>query len=229
VLGPDHFVALAEETGLIVPLGRWVLEQSCQQARRWEGRPGAAGPTGISPGSAIGGPSDTGQAPFVSVNLAVHQTRDPGLVADVRRVLAETGLPPARLQLEVTESALVGPDSGPLTVLRTLRGMGVRIAIDDFGTGFANYAHLRTLPVCDIKLAAAFLDGLRSPGEPNPVDQQVITGLVTLAHTLGLTVTAEGVETEIQARRLRALGCDAAQGYHLGRPCPPDQLLDLLG
>jgi diguanylate cyclase (GGDEF)-like protein len=228
VLGPDHFVALAEETGLIVPLGRWVLEQACQQARRWDGRPGAAGPTGTAPGSAIGGPSDSCQAPFVSVNLAVHQTRDPALLADVRRVLADTGLPPARLQLEVTESALVGPDSGPLTVLRALREMGVRIAIDDFGTGFANYAHLRTLPVCDIKLAAAFLDGLRSPDEPNPVDQQVITGLVTLAHTLGLTVTAEGVETEIQARRLRALGCDAAQGYHLGRPCPPDDLLDLL-
>jgi diguanylate cyclase (GGDEF)-like protein len=208
VLGPDHFVELAEETGLIVPLGRWVLEQACRQARRWDG----CGPT----------------APFVSVNLAVHQTRDPGLVEDVARVLAETGLPPARLQLEITESALVGPGDGPLATLQALRDLGVRIAIDDFGTGWANYAHLRTLPVCDIKLAATFLHGLRSPDAPNPVDRQVVGGLVALAHALDLTVTAEGVETAIQALRLHELGCDVGQGYHLGRPCPPDQLVDLL-
>jgi diguanylate cyclase (GGDEF)-like protein len=208
LLGPDHFVELAEETGLIIPLGRWVLEQACRQARRWEQR----------------GPA----APFVSVNLAVHQTRDPGLVADVARVLAETGLPPARLQLEVTESALVGPGSGPLATLRALRDLGARIAIDDFGTGWANYAHLRTLPICDIKLAAGFLHGLRAPEAANPVDQQVVSGLVALAHAMDLTVTAEGVETAIQALRLHDLGCDAGQGYYLGRPCPPDQLVDLL-
>jgi diguanylate cyclase (GGDEF)-like protein len=208
VLGPDHFVELAEETGLIVPLGRWVLEQACRQARRW---------------------TDWGRrAPFVSVNLAVHQTRDPGLVSDVARVLADTGLPPSRLQLEITESALVGPGEGPLDTLRALRATGVRIAIDDFGTGWANYAHLRTLPVCDIKLAAAFLHGLRSPDEPNPVDQRVVAGLVELAHALDLTVTAEGVETAIQALRLQELGCDAAQGYHLGRPCAPERLIEML-
>jgi diguanylate cyclase (GGDEF)-like protein len=224
VLGPDHFIALAEETGLIVPLGRWVLEQACQQAGRWQ----PAAPTGVAPGRAHGGPTDGPEPPFVSVNLAVHQTRDPGLLDDVGRVLAETGLPPSRLQLEVTESALIGPDSAALEALRALRGLGVRIAIDDFGTGFANYAHLRRLPVCDIKLAAAFLDGLRGDGAPNPLDLEVVNGLVDLAHAMGLTVTAEGVETAAQAQRLRELHCDAAQGYHLGRPCAPERLLEML-
>jgi len=104
----------------------------------------------------------------------------------------------------------------------------VRIAIDDFGTGWANYANLRALPVCEVKLAAAFLDGLRSPDAPDPVDQQVVTGLVSLAHTLGLTVTAEGVETAAQAERLHGLGCDAGQGWHFGRPGPPERLPQLL-
>ena len=205
LLGPDHFIGLAEETGLIVPLGRWVLEQACREARRWTG------------------PAST----FVSVNLAVHQTRDPGLVADVARLLAQTGLEPSRLQLEITESAFVGPGA-PMDAMRALAGMGVRIAIDDFGTGWANYANLRALPVCEVKLAAAFLDGLRSSDAPDPVDQQVVTGLVSLAHTLGLTVTAEGVETAAQAERLHGLGCDAGQGWHFGRPGPPERLPQLL-
>jgi EAL domain-containing protein (putative c-di-GMP-specific phosphodiesterase class I) len=205
LLGPDHFIGLAEETGLIVPLGRWVMEQACREARRWT-RPGSA---------------------FISVNLAVHQTREPALVGEVASLLATTGLEPSRLQLEITESAFVGPGA-PLDAVRALAGMGVRIAIDDFGTGWANYANLRTLPVCEVKLAAAFLDGLQSPDAPDPVDQQVLAGLVSLAHTLGLTVTAEGVETAAQADRLHSLGCDAGQGWHFGRPGPPERLAPLL-
>jgi len=206
LLGPDHFIGLAEETGLIVPLGRWVLEQACREARRW-----------VRPGSA-----------FISVNLAVYQTREPGLVEDVARLLAETGLEPRRLQLELTESAFAGTRSGPIDAMRTLARMGVRIAIDDFGTGWANYAHLRVLPVCAVKLAAAFLDGLRPPAAPDPVDHKVVAGLVSLAHDLGLTVTAEGVETAVQAERLHRLGCDTGQGWHFGRPGPPERLADFL-
>jgi diguanylate cyclase (GGDEF)-like protein len=205
LLGPDHFIGLAEETGLIVPLGRWVMEQACHEARRWT-RPGSA---------------------FISVNLAVHQTREPALVGEVASLLARTGLEPSRLQLEITESAFVGPGA-PMDAVRALAGMGVRIAIDDFGTGWANYANLRTLPVCEVKLAAAFLDGLQSPDTPDPIDQQVLAGLVSLAHTLGLTVTAEGVETAAQAERLHSLGCDAGQGWHFGRPGPPERLAPLL-
>jgi diguanylate cyclase len=205
LLGPDDFIGLAEETGLIVPLGRWVLEQACHQARRW-----------TNPGSA-----------FVSVNLAVHQTRDPALVGEVAGLLARTGLDPSRLQLEITESALVRPGA-PMDAIRALAGMGVRIAIDDFGTGWANYANLRALPVREVKLAAAFARGLRRPETADPVDEHVLTGLVSLAHALDLTVTAEGVETAAQAERLHQLGCDAGQGWHLGRPGPAERLTPLL-
>jgi len=205
LLGPNQFIELAEQTGLIVPLGRWVLEQACHQARRW-----------TLPGSA-----------FVSVNLAVHQTRDPQLVADVAALLDQTGLEPSRLQLEITESAFLEPGA-PVDAMRALAGMGIRIAIDDFGTGWANYASLRTLPVCEVKLAAAFLDGLRTLHAPDPVARQLLTGLVSLAHTLGLTVTAEGVETAAQVEQLLRLDCDAGQGWYLGRPAPPQRLTRLL-
>jgi diguanylate cyclase len=205
LLGPDLFIGLAEETGLIVDLGRWVLAQACREAAGWPG--------GVA-------------APFVSVNLAVRQTRQPDLVAGVLAVLAETGLPASRLQLEITESAVLGPEEAPMRALRDLRAAGVRIAMDDFGTGWANYAHLRDLPVGEIKLASGFVANLAPPDAPDAdtVDRQVLAGLVGLAHAVGLTVTAEGVETAAQAQRLRELGCDAGQGWYFGRPCAPGDL-----
>jgi diguanylate cyclase (GGDEF)-like protein/PAS domain S-box-containing protein len=195
VLGPTRFIELAEETGLIVPLGRKVLAEAC---RAWQ----EAAPDG-----------DT----FVSVNLAVRQSRDPGLVSDVRKILEQTGLRPDRLLLELTESAVMGTDDEPLRALRELSAMGVRIAIDDFGTGYSNLAYLRHLPVHALKIAGSFVEGLRAE-VPDRVDEQIVRTLVTLAHTLGHTVIAEGVETELQAERLHALGCDAAQGWYFGRP-----------
>jgi diguanylate cyclase (GGDEF)-like protein/PAS domain S-box-containing protein len=204
-LVPDSFIGLAEETGLIVPLGRWVLRTACQQARTWEDRFGAA-------------------APFVSVNLAVRQSRDPGLVDDVVRILAETGIEAHRLQLELTESAVMGTADEPLDALRALSAMGVRIAIDDFGTGYSNLAYLRHLPVHELKIAGSFVAGLRSPAGADPVDEQIVHTLVTLAHALGLTVTAEGVETAAQADRLRDIGCDAGQGWFFARPGPPESV-----
>lgn len=196
-LGPDEFVPLAEESGLIVPLGRWVLEQACAQAVRWRAEPG-------------------GEDLFVSVNIAVRQVHEPGLVDDVARVLRETGLPPAALQLELTETAAMATTGAPLVVLRRLAALGVRIAIDDFGTGYSNLAYLRELPVHVLKLAGSFVTGRGTgPGVTgDAIDADVLAHLVRLAHTLGLSVTAEHVETAEQARLLHALGCDVGQGWH---------------
>jgi diguanylate cyclase (GGDEF)-like protein/PAS domain S-box-containing protein len=208
-LGPDRFIDLAEETGMIVPLGRWVLRSACIEARSWLDRFGTA-------------------APFVSVNLAVRQSREPDLVADVRAVLAETGLPASQLQLELTESAIMGTADEPLEALRALADMGVRIAIDDFGTGYSNLAYLRHLPVTELKIAGSFVEGLRAADRTDPVDAQIVATLVTLAHTLGLTVTAEGVETPAQAERLRRIGCDSGQGWLFARPGSPAAIVSIL-
>ncbi|MFY1699051.1 MULTISPECIES: putative bifunctional diguanylate cyclase/phosphodiesterase [unclassified Solwaraspora] len=209
VLGPDQFIALAEDSGLIIRLGAWVLAQACREARRWLDH---------SPG-----------APFVSVNLAVRQVNDPHLVQYVTSVLADTRLPADRLQLEITESTLMSTADGPVRTLRELASLGVRIAIDDFGTGYSNLSYLRSLPVQELKLAGKFVEGLRVPSSSNQTDESILLTLVRLAHTLQLTVTAEGVETAGQAERLRAIGCDAGQGWHFGRPGPPTGITDLLG
>jgi diguanylate cyclase (GGDEF)-like protein len=208
-LAPDRFIELAEETGLIVSLGRWVLRKACEQARRWLDEFGQA-------------------APFVSVNLAVRQSRDPELVRDVKRILDECALPPHRLQLELTESAIMGTADGPLEALRTLSEMGVRIAIDDFGTGYSNLAYLKHLPVHELKIAGSFMEGLRAADEEDAVDAQIVATLVQLAHALRLGVTAEGVETPAQARRLHRIGCDTGQGWFFARPGPPEAIDRLL-
>ncbi|NJC65070.1 EAL domain-containing protein [Planosporangium flavigriseum] len=212
-LAPDRFVGLAEETGMIVPLGLWVLEEACRQGRRWRDLAGDA-------------------APLISVNLAVRQAQEPALVDDVAAILERTGLEPAYLQLELTESALIGPGHEPLAALTKLAAMGVRIAIDDFGTGYSNLTYLRTLPVQAIKLAGSFVDGLRTPGRrPGHADlagERMVATLVQLAHALDLTVTAEGVETQVQADRLRAVGCDSGQGFYYAPPGPPERITEMI-
>ena len=211
VLRPDSFIGLAEETGLIVRLGDWVLAEACREARRW---------LTLSP-----------HAPFVSVNLAVRQVHGAGLVDEVRALLDRTGLPPHRLQLEITESAVMSTAGEPVQALRVLAELGVRIAIDDFGTGYSNLAYLRSLPVCELKVAGSFVAGLQAAGDDpaSHTDERILATLVSLAHALNLTVTAEGVETAGQAERLRAIGCDAAQGWHFGRPEPAGRIHDRLG
>jgi diguanylate cyclase (GGDEF)-like protein len=207
VLRPDSFIGLAEETGLIVRLGAWVLAEACREARRWA--------------------DADDDAPFVSVNLAVQQVRRPELVDEVRELLRRTGLPPGRLQLEITESTMMSTAEEPVRALRVLADLGVRIAIDDFGTGYCNLAYLRGLPVTELKVAGEFVTGLRAPaGDPaSRTDERILAALVSLAHALKVTVTAEGVETAGQAERLRTIGCDAAQGWHFGRPGPAEQHL----
>jgi diguanylate cyclase (GGDEF)-like protein/PAS domain S-box-containing protein len=205
VLGPDQFIPLAESTGQIVPLGRWVLEQAAQQARDWQDR------------------RFTGPAPRINVNLSPVQLTHPDLVAEVAAVLDETGLPPSALCLEVTESALIGANEDALKPLRRIADLGVAIALDDFGTGYSNLSSLRWLPVSVLKLDRSFTRGMRQH-PADPVEMKIVEGIVSLAHTLNLTVTVEGVETRTQAEHLRALGCDTAQGWYYGKAGPADQL-----
>lgn len=225
VLAPNRFIALAEEDGSIVPLGRWILRTACHQARRWQ----------------LAHPDDP--PIFVSVNVAVRQVWDSDLVADVAATLEETGLAPHLLQLELTESAVMGSAGRPLQVLKALSDMGVHIAIDDFGTGYSNLAYLSRLPVSVLKLDGAFVRGFQYDGAEgagvqgpgvdataaNPADEVIVEAMVQLAHRLGLTVTAECVETSDQATRLRRIGCDTGQGWLYSRPVAPDRISALLG
>ncbi|WP_175411441.1 EAL domain-containing protein [Streptomyces sp. TRM64462] len=205
VLGPDRFIPLAEHTGLIVPLGRWVLEEAVRQARFWKHRHTDGGPLRIN------------------VNLSPTQLHHPGLVGDVVDVLDRSGLDPGALCLEVTESALIGADEDVLKPLRHLAEMGVNIALDDFGTGYSNLANLRRLPVSILKLDRSFTRGMQQH-PADPVDLKIVEGIVSLAHSLDLAVTVEGVETAAQAEQLRRIGCDTAQGWYYARPGAPDRI-----
>ncbi|MFD5870572.1 putative bifunctional diguanylate cyclase/phosphodiesterase [Streptomyces sp. NPDC060322] len=213
LLAPSRFVPIAEEDGTIVELGRWVLRTACRQARRWQ----------------LEHPDEPPL--FISVNVAVRQVRDSDLVADVAEVLAETGLEPGLLQLELTESAVMGSSGRPLRVLQALSDMGVRIAIDDFGTGYSNLAYLSRLPVSVLKLDGSFVRGFRyeDGAHPSPADETIVEAMVQLAHRLGLTVTAECVETSGQAERLRRIGCDTGQGWLYSRAVAPERIAELIG
>ncbi|MEU2231189.1 putative bifunctional diguanylate cyclase/phosphodiesterase [Streptomyces vietnamensis] len=210
-LAPNRFIGIAEEDGSIVELGRWVLHTACLQARQWQKDHPRERPL------------------FVSVNVAVRQVWDSDLVADVAGILAETGLAPHLLQLELTESAVMGSNGRPLQALQALSDMGVRIAIDDFGTGYSNLAYLSRLPVSVLKLDGSFVRGFQDEEHANPADELIVEALVHLAHRLGLTVTAECVETAGQASRLRRIGCDTGQGWLYSRAVAPDRIAELIG
>jgi diguanylate cyclase (GGDEF)-like protein len=185
---PGRFIALAEDTGLIHALGEQVLASACRQARRW---------------------LDQGRDLCVAVNLSARQFVQPDLVGRVRQVLVDTGLPAARLELEITESALIDRPELAIETLRDLRSLGVRMAIDDFGTGYSSLAYLKRLPVSRLKIDHSFVAGL--PGDDR--DRAIVQAIVTMAHSLAMTTLAEGVETPEQWASLRALGCDGLQGH----------------
>ncbi len=200
LIGPGRFIELAEKSGAIVPLGQWVLEEACRQAAVWWRELGA-------------------EAPFVSVNVSPVQLVEPGWVGEVVGALAATGLPSHRLQLEITEQAVLGDEAVVLDALTALRAVGVRLALDDFGTGYSSLGWLRRLPVHALKIDGSFIDGLRHP-VADPVDTSIVRALVQMAHALALEVTAEWVETSVQAERLAALGCDVGQGRWFGDAGP---------
>jgi EAL domain-containing protein (putative c-di-GMP-specific phosphodiesterase class I) len=190
-------VPLAEETGLILPLGRWVLEHACRQARAWrDARPGR-------------------EALFMSVNLSARQFAQPELVDQVREILDLTGLEAAGLEIEITESVLMDQSEAGIRTLRQLRDLGVRLVLDDFGTGYSSLSYLKHLPLDTIKIDRSFVAGL--DGE---TDRSIVEAVIGLAHGLRISVVAEGIETEEQFELLRGLGCDVGQGYLFARPLP---------
>ena len=197
LLAPGVFIPLAEETGLILPLGRWVLVEACRQARRWGARRGGARP------------------PVVSVNLSPRQFLQPGLADDVAGILRATGADPRALQLELTEGVLLEHTGATTATLEQLKTLGVGLAIDDFGTGYASLGYLRQFPLDTLKIDRSFVAALE--GDDGAA---LVEAMVTLAHRLGLRTVAEGVETAAQADRLRALGCDLGQGWLFAKPSP---------
>jgi diguanylate cyclase (GGDEF)-like protein/PAS domain S-box-containing protein len=203
---PTNFIPIAEETGLIVPIGRWVLEVACRQAVIWN-RDFAL------------------ESPLVmSVNLSGRQFQDPGLLGDVERALQETGLDPSCLKLEITESAVVRDVEATVRKLDALKALGVQLAIDDFGTGYSWLSYLKRFPVDTLKIDRSFVEGI----DRNAQDAAIVQSVVALARTLQLNVIGEGIESQAQAAHLRALGCDRGQGYLFARPQPADTISSLL-
>jgi len=203
LIPPMQFVPAAEENGLIVPIGDWVLRESCAQAARWQ-----------ADGIAIG----------VAVNLSAVQFARTQVAARVRTALAEAGLDPRWLELEVTEGALMDDNDITLSTLKALREAGIRLALDDFGTGYSSLSYLHRLPLNILKIDKSFVRGLPSDRD----SLTIVRTIVSLAKNLGFELTAEGVETAEQARVLRELGCETLQGYHVGRPMSADAVTALL-
>ncbi len=202
LVGPSEFVPLAEETGLILSLGQYVLEEACRQACRWEARR-AADPTGAAEVA-------------VHVNLSAVELRDPELVRRVQRTLAEAEVDPRSLVFEITETVLLDDSERVSAAIGELRALGVRFALDDFGTGYSSLSYLHTLPFDMLKIAKSFVDGLARGGR----EASFVRMIIELARTLGVSVIAEGIETQEQVDALVILDCDLGQGFHLGRPEP---------
>jgi diguanylate cyclase len=200
LVGPGDFVPLAEETGLVVPIGEWVLSAACRQAAAWRRELGDRAPLPVH------------------VNVSARQLALPDLPRTVARTLAATGVAAADVVLEITETALVDRSGSPAGVLRELRELGVSIALDDFGTGYSSLAYLQRFPIDSLKIDRSFVARLDGVDEANAI----VTAILGIAASLGLHVVAEGVETPAQLDALRGLGCDAAQGFLLGRPAPAE-------
>jgi EAL domain-containing protein (putative c-di-GMP-specific phosphodiesterase class I) len=198
LISPAEFIPLAEETGLILPIGRWVLEEACRKARKWQDR--------------------LPYPPGVTVNLSARQFRDPNLANDVARVLRETGLRPERLTLEITETVVMEQAETTVAALRNLKQLGVQVAIDDFGKGYSSLSYLKRFPIDTLKIDKEFVGGLGQ----DQGDTAISKSVVSLAHAFGLRVVAEGIEREEQLSQLRTLGCELGQGFLFSAPLPPD-------
>jgi EAL domain-containing protein (putative c-di-GMP-specific phosphodiesterase class I) len=206
LLQPDAFIGLTEETGLIVPIGQWVLAEACRQARQWQ----------------IEYPRHP--ALVMSVNLSAKQFQNPNLVAEVADALNMSDLDPSSLKLEITESVVMQDAPATLAKLRELKDLGVKLAIDDFGTGYSSLGYLKRFPVDTLKIDRSFVKGLTHEGG----DSAIVRAVVTVAKSLNMDVTAEGIETDQQRLELKNLGCDQGQGFLFARPVAPEHLKPLL-
>jgi len=197
LIAPDHFVPLAEETGLILALGRWVLRETCRIGRGW---------------------IDAGHSPHkLAVNVSARQLHNPGFAEEVLAILAETGFPAERLEIEMTESSLMPGQDEIVPQLQKLRSRGIQIAIDDFGTGYSSLAYLKRFPLDVLKIDRSFVENLAQRKD----DREIITAIIQMGHTLGFRVVAEGVETVEQLAYLKEKGCDIYQGDLFSSPLPP--------
>jgi diguanylate cyclase (GGDEF)-like protein len=206
LLAPSEFISLAEETGMIIPLGRWVLAEACRQVRILREQ--------IPPEASLS----------MSVNLSARQFRHPELVEEVAAILSETGTDSRDVALEITESVMMekGPDARG--ILRALKGLGLTLAMDDFGTGYSSITNLKSLPVDILKLDRSMVEGM----DRDPQNRALVSATIGLAHALGLDVVVEGVETAGELDELRSMGCDIAQGYYWYRPCTSAKATELL-
>ena len=200
MIAPSDFIPVAEESGLIIPLGLWVLHTACRQAREWLDQ-------GLDMGE-------------MAVNISAHQFRQSDFVASVRRALSDTGLPAGCLELEITETAVMHSADSSVSTLAELKAMGVKLAIDDFGTGYSSLAYLRRFPIDRLKIDRAFVADLAS----DPDAASLVASIIALGRSLGLRLVAEGVETPEQADFLREMACERVQGFHFYRPVAADQV-----
>lgn len=204
MISPDRFIGVAEDSGLIVPLGDWVLEAACRRMRQWQ---------------------DMGlPAMRMSVNLSARQFRDPGLVERVAQIVSETRLDPSFLELEITESTVMHDSEAAIGTLRALKKLGVTLSVDDFGTGYSSLSYLKLFPIDVLKVDRSFVRDVTT----DPDDAAIVRAIVTLAHSLGLVVVAEGAEEAAQAAFLRYVKCDELQGYYFSRPLPEGDAEQLL-
>jgi EAL domain-containing protein (putative c-di-GMP-specific phosphodiesterase class I) len=203
---PDDFLPIAQEMGLIIPIDGWVMKEACRQAKEWQERYPSEPPLSVA------------------VNLSAGQVRNPGLLQEVRSALRESGLEADNLILEITEGTLLKDTQEIGTVLGEVKALGVRLEIDDFGKEYSSLSYLNRLPVNGLKIDRLFLESF---GE-NPSNMLIVEAVISLAHSLGLEVTGEGVQSAEQLELLRGMGCDFVQGYHLARPLPKEEVASLL-